>query len=88
MPLTWLLLSPMLMLALARGASAAAWTGFVTVGLAVLALSCLAFVVSIVMFTAPYGAFCLRTASSISRSMLGYAGWARLTPRQRSSAAP
>jgi hypothetical protein len=88
MPITWLLLSPTLMLALARSASAAAWTGFVAVGLAVLALSCLAFVVSVAMFAAPYGAFCLRTASSISRSMLGYAGWARFTLRQRSSAAP
>jgi hypothetical protein len=88
MPLTWLLLSPTLMLALARGAFGVVWTGFVGVGVAVLALSCLAFVVSIAMFTAPYGAFCLRAASSISRSMLGYAGWARFTPRQRSSAAP
>jgi hypothetical protein len=88
MPITWLLLSPPLTLALARGVSAVVWTGFVSVGVAVLALSCLAFVVSIAMFAAPYGAFCLRTASSISRSMLGYAGWARFTTRQRSSAAP
>lgn len=88
MPVTWLLLDPTLMLSLARGASAIASTGFVAVGLAVLALSCLAFLASVLAFAAPYGAACLRTASSISRSMPGYAGWARLTLRQRSSAAP
>ncbi len=88
MPIPWLLLGPTLTVALVRSAPTAASLGLVSIGLAVLAVSCLAFLVSVVAFAAPYGVACLRIASSISRSIFGYAGRARFTLRQRSSAAP
>jgi hypothetical protein len=88
MPISWLLLSSTLLLPVAPQTRAVVFAGFVTIGGTVLAGSCLAFLVSVLAFVAPYGGVCLRTASSISRSMFGYAGWARFTARQRSSAAP
>jgi Tfp pilus assembly protein PilV len=76
------------MLALARAPGVTVTMGFIGLGVTVLTLSCVVFVVSVLAFVTPYGVACLRTASAMRRSMLGYAGWARFTVRQRSSAAP
>jgi hypothetical protein len=61
---------------------------FVGIGVGVLALSTMCFVVAAGAFLAPYGLALLRSASSMKRSMFGYAGSLRFTARQRSSAAP
>jgi hypothetical protein len=61
---------------------------FIGVGVGVLTLSTVCFVLAATAFLAPYGLVFLRSASSMKRSMLGYAGSLRFTARQRSSAAP
>jgi hypothetical protein len=89
MPFLLPLLDPMLVLLVVRGASAVLSAAIVAVGMSVQVVSTLAFVGSALVFVAlPYRGVWRRTASSIRRSMLGYAGRARFTVRQRSSAAP
>lgn len=58
---------------------------FVGVGAAVLGVSCAGFAWSVAAFAA-HGRARRRSASAMSRSMFGYAGSARFTARQRSSA--
>lgn len=87
MSVLWLAINPALVLVVLTAAMGLARHGVVAIGVAVLAVSCLAALGATVLFVTPYGGVCLRVASSIRRSMLGYAGWARLTARQRSSAA-